>query len=123
MLPDTPGKPLPLAGATFEERLANARKQLDAQFVEIVKWHFNPETGTPFWLEKAKTFDFNPLTDVKSFDDIRRFPIFEDDWLRGGPVRKWVPRAYENRGVYVFETGGTTGLPKSRIVIDDFKID
>jgi hypothetical protein len=34
-----------------------------------------------------------------------------------------VPKGYADRGVYVFETGGTTGLPKSRIVIDDFKID
>ncbi|CAN5306323.1 hypothetical protein BH11PLA2_BH11PLA2_30690 [soil metagenome] len=120
---DTPGKPTPVTGKTLDEKLANAKKQLDAHFVEIVKWHFSPETGTPFWLEKAKSFDFNPLTDVKTFDDIKRFPIFEDDWLRGGPVRKWVPKAYEGRGVYVFETGGTTGLPKSRIVIDDFKID
>ena len=120
---DTPGKPTPLTGTTLEERMKNARTQLDAQFVEIVKWHFNPETGTPFWLEKAKTFNFDPLKDVKSFDDIKKFPIFEDDWLRGGPVRKWVPKAYADRGVYVFETGGTTGLPKSRIVIDDYKID
>ena len=120
---DTPGKPTPVTGATFEEKLVNARKQLDAHFVEIVKWHFSPETGTPFWLEKAKTFDFDPLKDVKSFDDIKKFPIFEDDWLRGGPVRRWVPKAYDDRAVYVFETGGTTGLPKSRIVIDDFKID
>jgi hypothetical protein len=34
-----------------------------------------------------------------------------------------VPKGYADRGVYVFETGGTTGIPKSRIVIDDFKID
>ena len=120
---DTPGKPKPVEGRTLEERIANARKALDAQFLDIVKWHFTPETGTPFWLEKAKTFDFDPLKDVRSFDDIKRFPIFEDDWLRGGPVRRWVPNAYKDRGVYVFETGGTTGLPKSRIVIDDFKID
>ncbi|MEO2089146.1 MAG: hypothetical protein ABGY75_06575, partial [Gemmataceae bacterium] len=120
---DTPGKPTPVTGATLDEKVANAKKQLDAHFVEMVKWHFSPDTGCPFWLDKAKSFDFNPLTDVKSFDDIKRFPIFEDDWLRGGPVRKWVPKAYADRGVYVFETGGTTGLPKSRIVIDDFKID
>jgi hypothetical protein len=112
-----------VSGKTLDEKIANARKQLDAHFVEIVKWHFSPATGTPFWLEKAKSFNFNPLTDVKGFDDIRKFPIFEDDWLRGGPVRRWVPNAYKDRGVYVFETGGTTGLPKSRIVIDDFKID
>ena len=24
---------------------------------------------------------------------------------------------------YVFETGGTTGIPKSRVVVDDFRID
>ncbi len=120
---DTPGKPIPVTGATLEEKIANAKTQLDAQFREIVQWHFNPETGTPFWLEKAKSFNFNPLTDIHVFDDIKKFPVFEDDWLRGGPVRRWVPKAYENRGVYVFETGGTTGLPKSRIVIDDFKID
>jgi hypothetical protein len=38
-------------------------------------------------------------------------------------VRRWVPKAYEKSPVYVFETGGTTGIPKSRIVIDDFRID
>ena len=120
---DTPGKPIPVTGATLAEKVANAKTQLDIQFREIVQWHFNPATGTPFWLDKAKSFDFNPLTDVHTFDDIKKFPIFEDDWLRGGPVRRWVPKAYADRGVYVFETGGTTGLPKSRIVIDDFKID
>lgn len=120
---DTPGKPAPVTGKTLEEKKTHARKALDAHFVEIIKWHFSPETGTPFWLEKAKSFNFDPLTEVRNFDDIRRFPIFEDDWLRGGPVRRWVPNAYKDRGVYVFETGGTTGLPKSRIVIDDFKID
>jgi hypothetical protein len=119
----TPGKPTPVTGATLEERVANARKQLDEHFVETVRWHFDPKTGTPFWLEKAKDFQFDPLKDIKGFDDIRLFPIFEDEWLRGGPVRRWVPQAYADRGVYVFETGGTTGLPKSRIVVDDFKID
>ena len=108
---------------TLEEKIKNARSQLDAHIREIVRWHFSPDTGTPFWLEKAKTFKFNPLTDVNGWDDIKKFPFFEDDWLRGGPVRRWVPRAYADRGVYVFETGGTTGVPKSRVVIDDFKID
>ena len=60
---------------------------------------------------------------MNGFDDVKKFPIFEDDWLRGGPVRRWVPKGLADRAVYVFETGGTTGLPKSRIVIDDFKID
>ncbi|MCI0701484.1 MAG: hypothetical protein L0241_10420 [Planctomycetia bacterium] len=112
-----------MTGSTLDEKIKNAKTQLDAQVREVVKWHFSPATGTPFWLEKAKTFDFNPLSDVNGWADIAKFPMFEDDWLRGGPVTRWVPKGYAGRGVYVFETGGTTGIPKSRIVIDDFKID
>ncbi len=48
---------------------------------------------------------------------------FEDDWLRGGPVRRWVPKAYADAPIYVFETGGSTGVPKSRLNVDDFRID
>ncbi len=120
---DTPGKPAPVTGATLEEKIKNARAQLDAHIREVVRWHFHPDTGTPFWLEMAKTFKFDPLTEVNGWDDIKKFPIFQDDWLRGGPVRRWVPKGYADRPIYVFETGGTTGLPKTRVVIDDYKID
>jgi phenylacetate-coenzyme A ligase PaaK-like adenylate-forming protein len=100
-----------------------AREQLDAQVREVVRWHFSPETGTPFWLEKAKSYKFDPLKDVKGFDDLKLFGHFEDEALRGGPVRRWVPKGLKDKPVFVFETGGTTGIPKSRIVIDDFRID
>ena len=107
----------------LESLAAAAKVKLDAHVREMVKWHFSPETGSPFWLEKAKTYDFNPLTDVKCFDDLKKFPLFEDDWLRGGPVQRWLPKGYEGKPLYVFETGGTTGIPKTRLVIDDFRID
>ncbi|QDU81147.1 hypothetical protein Pla110_28840 [Polystyrenella longa] len=107
----------------LESKASAAREQLDAHTREMVQWHFSPETGSPFWLEKAKTYDFNPLTDVSCFDDLKKFPLFEDDWLRGGPVRRWVPKGLEGKPTYVFETGGTTGIPKTRVVIDDFRID
>ena len=62
---------------------------------------------------------FDPLRDVKSFDDLKKFPHFEDDWLRGGPVERWIPQGHAGKPTYVFETGGTTGIPKSRVVIED----
>ena len=100
-----------------------ARERLDAHTVETVQWHFRDETGCPFWLGKKAELNFDPLTEVNGYDDLKKFPLFEDDWLRGGPVRRWVPRAYDDKATYVFETGGTTGVPKSRVVIDDFRID
>jgi len=98
-------------------------EQLDAHVREIVRWHFSPETGTPFWLDFAKKLDWNPLTEIGGYKDLDRFGFFQDEWLRGGPVRRWVPKAYANQPIYTFETGGSTGVPKSRININDFRID
>ena len=39
------------------------------------------------------------------------------------PVQRWVPKGCAGKPVYVFETGGTTGIPKTRIDCDDFRID
>ena len=105
------------------DKVRQAREQLDAQVRDVVRWHFSPDSGTPFWLDRAKAFRFDPLKDVKGFDDLKLFGHFEDEWLRGGPVRRWVPKALADRPWYVFETGGTTGIPKSRVVVDDFRTD
>ncbi len=99
------------------------REWLDQHVREIVQWHFDPATGCPFWLERAKQFTFHPVKDVRGFADLQKFGLFEDEWLRGGPVRRWVPKAYAANPIYVFETGGTTGVPKTRINIEDFRID
>jgi phenylacetate-coenzyme A ligase PaaK-like adenylate-forming protein len=106
-----------------------AKEKLDAQVRDIVAWHFDPQTGSPFWVEAAQgknpllKLDFDPRNAVKCFEDLKKFGLFEDDWLRGGPVRRWLPKALWNKPTYVFETGGTTGIPKSRVVVEDHWID
>lgn len=110
-------------GTNLESRITTSRDALDSWVREIVEWHFNPETGCPFWLDYARKLDWDPRTEVRGYDDLARFGSFKDEWLRGGPVRRWVPKAYRDRPVYSFETGGSTGVPKSRINIDDFRID
>ena len=100
-----------------------AKAQLDAHVREIVEWHFNPETGCPFWLDFAAKLDWEPRREIASFEDLRKFPPFEDEWLRGGPVRRWLPKGQAGKPLFTFETGGTTGVPKSRLQIEDFRID
>jgi phenylacetate-coenzyme A ligase PaaK-like adenylate-forming protein len=104
-------------------RVAEARARLDTQVREIVQWHFDPATGCPFWLDWASRAGWDPRTEVRGFDDLRQFELFDDAWLRGGPVRRWVPKAYADRPIYVFETGGTTGIPKTRVNIEDYRVD
>ena len=109
--------------ASLETRAKQAAEQLDAQVREIVNWHFSPETGCPFWLESAKKLGFDPRKEIHSFADLKKLPHFEDDWLRGGPVRRWLPKGLAGKPMYVFETGGSTGVPKSRLQINDFRQD
>ena len=105
------------------DQAAVQRAALDTWVREVVAWHFDPATGCPFWLQWAEKAGWDPRTEVQGFDDLNKFGHFEDEWLRGGPVRRWVPRAYSDSPIYIFETGGTTGIPKSRIAIDDFRTD
>ena len=113
--------------AVFEladaESIARSRERLDAHTVEMMAWHFHPSTGSPFWLEYAGSLSFDPLKEVRCFDDLKKFPPFEDEWLRGGPVTRWIPQGFAGQPAYVFETGGTTGTPKSRVNIRDFRTD
>src|SRR5215813_13370769 len=106
-----------------ETAIEAAREARDRWVREIVAWHFDPQTGCPFWLEYASRLDWDPRQAIRGFDDLKRFESFEDEWLRGGPVQRWVPKGLAGKPVFVFETGGTTGIPKTRVACDDFRTD
>lgn len=112
-----------LTRSSLSEKVAEARSRLDAHVREIVAWHFDPATGSPFWLEKAAELGFDPRREVRGYEDLKLFGHFEDSWLRGGRVRRFIPRGLAGRPAYVFETGGSTGVPKTRVNIEDFQID
>ena len=91
---------------------------------EIVHWHFDPETGCPFWLDFAKRSTGIRAEEIRTYDDLDRFGFFQDEWLRGGPgAPLGAEGATPTSPIYTFETGGSTGVPKSRINIEDFRID
>jgi phenylacetate-coenzyme A ligase PaaK-like adenylate-forming protein len=99
------------------------RAALDAWTREVIEWHFNPETGSPFWLDRARTLGFDPRREIQTYQDLDRFGFFEDEWLRGGPLQRWIPKGLAGKPIFVFETGGSTGVPKSRIAHRDFRLD
>jgi hypothetical protein len=104
-------------------RVKAAREALDVWVREVVEWHFNPATGSPFWLDYAAKLGWDPRREIHGYDDLRKFGEFQDEWLRGGPVQRWLPKGLAGKPIFVFETGGTTGIPKSRIGCEDFRID
>jgi hypothetical protein len=86
-----------------------------------MEWHFNPDTGSPFWLRRAEALDFDPRTDVKGHDDLALFPNIVNE-LRDMPVEDLIPRGYGDRPpiVGVYESGGTTGAPKRVVFLRDW---
>jgi len=89
-----------------------------------VAWHFGEDTGSPFWLRTAQTLNFDPLTDIKTFTDLRLFPNLVNE-LRNVPIEDLIPRGYEFQGSrlpvpQVFESGGTTGAPKRTVQLPDW---
>ncbi len=103
--------------------IEEARQRLDAHVRDLIQWHFSPETGCPFWLDYAAHLDFDPRQRIRGYDDLTLLGHFQDEWLRGGPVRRWLPKGLAGQPIYVFETGGSTGLPKCRINVHDFQTD
>jgi phenylacetate-coenzyme A ligase PaaK-like adenylate-forming protein len=100
-----------------------AQDKLETHLREIIEWHFSPETGCSFWLDWAKKAGWDPRQEVKTVTDLQKFPHFQDEWLRDLQPEVWVPAKYKGRPFNIFETGGTTGMPKQRIGWDDYKVD
>ncbi len=93
----------------------------EAYLRAALAWHFGADTGSPFWLRIAETLPFDPLTDVRSFADLRLFPNLVNE-LRHVAVEDLIPRGYGSpRPVpQVFESGGTTGAPKRTAQLPDW---
>ncbi|MFF8813985.1 phenazine antibiotic biosynthesis protein [Streptomyces pactum] len=119
-MPDSAHRP-PAAGAPVAApEVLNVpfgtRPDPDEYIQAAMAWHFGPETGSPFWLARAASLGFDPVKEVRTVADLSRFPDVTGE-LRQVPVRDLIPRGYGPAPdlVGVFESGGTTGIPK-RIV-------
>ena len=61
----------------IDETVKQSANELDAHIAEIIKWHFSPDTGSPFWLDWAKQQSWNPLEEIRTYQDIcEKFPNF-----------------------------------------------
>ncbi|MEV5704909.1 phenazine antibiotic biosynthesis protein [Actinoallomurus sp. NPDC052274] len=99
----------------------DARPDPDEFVRAAMEWHFNPETGSAYWLRRAETLGFDPRSDVKTVEDLALFPNIINE-LREVRVEDLIPRGYgpEPDVVGVYESGGTTGAPKRVVILRDW---
>lgn len=86
-------------------------RDLDEWTRHVVARHFDPETGSPYWLGRAAGLAFDPR-DITRYDQLLELGPFTLVDLRtvdpADLVPQAVPRPLAGR---VFESGGTTGDP------------
>ena len=103
---------------------ARRRESLDVHVREIVAWHFDPATGCPFWLEFAQKLGWDPRREITGVRRPRSASVCSrTTGCAAARCSAGCPRDCAGKPVYVFETGGTTGIPKTRVAFDDFRID
>ncbi|MFE2099027.1 phenazine antibiotic biosynthesis protein [Streptomyces sp. NPDC059468] len=99
----------------------DVRPEPDDLIQAAMEWHFNPDTGSRFWLERAKTLPFDPRSDIRTHEDLRLFPNVAAE-LRTVRAEDLIPRGYGRQPdvIGVFESGGTTGAPKRVVLLRDW---
>ncbi|RLL68648.1 arylcarboxylate reductase [Streptomyces sp. Z26] len=84
---------------------------LDAWTRDVLRRHFDPESGSPYWLKQRPELGFDPL-DITRYDELSAFGNFDLTQLRDmdpfDMLPQAVPRPLSGR---VYESGGTTGSP------------
>ncbi|MCA9447693.1 MAG: hypothetical protein KC931_11295 [Candidatus Omnitrophica bacterium] len=92
--------------------VSHPKVELDIE--ALIRDHFDPDWGSPYWLSRASSLSFDPLEDVHSLTDLIRFGPFPEEDLRTHPASSFVPKKFHSMiPEFIYsETGGTTGKAK-----------
>lgn len=93
----------------------------DAWIQKIISIHFDPDSGSPYWLQKEKILKINARKDISSLEDLHLLGPMEEEDLRRYPLEYFIPKIYQKHKeeLILGETAGTTGLPKVTAYLGD----
>jgi hypothetical protein len=86
-------------------------EDLDAWTAHVVRRHFDPDEGSPYWLNRAAMLPFDPR-DITRYEELRALGPFQLGELQALDPANLVPNAVRRPlAGRVWETGSTTGNP------------
>jgi hypothetical protein len=91
---------------------------MNAQHIAtVLALHFDPDQGSPYWLERQQQLGFDVCREIRSPQDFHRLGPMDVHALRTRPVTDFIPRSlYQDLATFLLsETGGTTGDPCRRV--------
>jgi len=95
--------------------------QVAARLRQVVARHFDPEGGSPYWIEKARRLGVDARAAIHTVEDLGLLGPMDSDALAARPIEDFIPRALLGRRAefVVAETGGTLGRPRYAAYRDD----
>ncbi len=87
----------------------------------ILAIHFDPDEGSPYWLERARQLGFDPRYEIYSLEDLAILGPMDEEALSSRPIEDFIPRSLlgHRSECIVAETGGTLGKPKYAVHRED----
>lgn len=80
----------------------------------IISIHFDPDSGSPYWLRRQQELRIDAREEVHTLDDLKKLGPMPEEDLRRYPLEHFVPRHVlrDKTRLITAETAGTTGQPK-----------
>jgi thienamycin biosynthesis protein ThnN len=97
--------------------------EVNHRLQHILKIHFDPDQGSPFWLERQQALGLAVQRDIQCIEDLARLGPMEESALAERPVEDFIPRCYsQRRDIILAQTGGSLGRPKFAVHrLDEFE--
>lgn len=95
----------------LEDRVRAHHDRLNARLVRVIGVHFDPDLGTPFWLDRARDLGCNARTEIRSIADLSILGEQNQTDLADRPLLDYIPRRFHDQmhRFIIGQTGGTTG--------------
>lgn len=88
-----------------------AISELTSRLHRVLKVHFDPDHGTPFWLDRATSLGIEPISEIRELADLHILGDMVPTDLTNRPLLDYVPRRFHSdmSDFVICQTGGTTG--------------
>ncbi len=86
---------------------------IEVRLRDVLAIHFDPENGSPYWLDRASELGFDPRVEVKCVADLARLGTMDPTDIATRGLEEFLPRPLLDRKgeLIVAQTGGTLGQP------------
>ncbi len=94
--------------------------RLRQRLQRIIKLHFDPDQGSPYWLDKQNRLGIDVRSRIQALSDLSLLGLMDEEAMTRRPVEDFIPQCMHHRTDFIFaETAGTLGNPKFAVHRED----